>query len=515
MQQKLLLILAILSLFSPVLNAQPQGRRNMRTQDAPHPKDTAAVRETDSTTAPVVTHHSITVKGKTINYTATAGYMAMKDDKAKVIAHIFFIAYTKDGADPATRPLTFAFNGGPGSSSIWLHMGALGPRRVVLDDKGVAPAPPYHLEDNQNTWLDKTDLVFIDPVSTGYSRPSSDENATRFHGYTEDIESVGDFIRLYTTKYERWSSAKFLAGESYGTTRAAGLSGYLQDRYSMYLNGIVLISSVLNFQTISFTPGNDLPYIFFLPTYATTAWYYKKLSPELQSKTVEEVAREAEDFAGGEYASVLMKGTGATDAEKEEVIGKINLFTSLSKTYIRRSNMRIRDFSFFKELLRDSGKVIGRYDSRFTGDDIDDAGQYPEYDPSDVNLSGVFVATFNNYVRKDLKYKNDINYEPLANVWPWDYKNVENRFLDVSGTLHTAMVQNPYLHVWVVCGYYDLATPFFNAEYTVDHMALKPDQQKRMQLTYYKAGHMVYISKATIEKLHNDAVRFYDTVLGK
>jgi carboxypeptidase C (cathepsin A) len=467
----------------------------------------------DSTVAPVITHHSIQVNGETINYTATTGYLAMKDELGKLKAHIFFIAYTKDDADPGSRPVTFTFNGGPGSSSIWLHMGAVGPMRVALDEKGVAPAPPYHLVTNQNTWLDKTDLVFIDPVSTGYSRPAPGESANDFHGYNEDIQSVGDFIRLWVTKYSRWSSPKFILGESYGTTRAAGLSGFLQDRYSMYLNGIVLVSSVLNFQTIDFTQGNEWPYIFFMPTYATTAWYYKKLSPDVQSKSVEEIAREAEAFAGGPYATALLEGAMLPDSEKLSIAQRIHELTSLPLDYILRSNLRIQDHRFFKMLLYPEGKLIGRYDSRFSGNDVDDVGEYPRYDPSNVNLSGIFVATFNDYVRRELGYKSDLNYESLADVGPWDYKNVENRFLDVSGTVHQAMISNPYLHVWVVCGYFDLATPFFNAEYVVSHMNLKPEQRKHLQITYYEAGHMVYISKSTIQKLHSDAVKFYDSIL--
>ncbi|HVB02422.1 MAG TPA: hypothetical protein VNE41_01760 [Chitinophagaceae bacterium] len=505
---KLLLILFFIVLPS-YMNAQPRNRIK------PRKPDTSKLNQIipDSSLNPVITHHSIVVDGKTLNYTATTGYLKMKDDLGKLKAYIFFIAYTKDGVSPDSRPVTFAFNGGPGSSSIWLHMGALGPERVVLNDKGRAPAPPYHLETNQNTWLDQTDLVFIDPVSSGYSRAAPGQNADQFHGYNEDIASVGAFIRLWTTKYERWGSPKFILGESYGTTRAAGLAGYMQQRYSMYLNGIILISSVLNFQTISFTPGNEWPYIFFLPSYATTAWYYKKLSPEMESKTVEQVAGEAEAFAGGAYATALLEGDQLPGPERDSIAEEIHHFTSLPVDYIKKSNLRIQDHRFFKRLLYSEGKLIGRYDSRFSGDDIDDVGEYPHYDPSDVNLSGVFTATFNEYVRKDLKYKNDLVYEPLADVWPWDYRNVENRFLDVSETLHQAMVTNPYLHIWVVCGYFDLATPFFNAEYVVRHMGMKPDQQKRLQITYYKAGHMVYISKSTITKLHGDAVNFFNQVL--
>ncbi len=461
-----------------------------------------------------VTHHSVTVDGKTINYTATAGYLPVKNSKKDVIAHIFYIAYTKDNVkDEHDRPITFTFNGGPGSASVWIHMGAVGPRRVVLNDEGVSPAPPYHLKDNENTWLDQTDLVFIDPIPTGYSRANPGEDMNQFHGYENDIKSVGDFIRLYTTKFNRWSSPKFILGESYGTTRAAGLSGYLQGKYNMYLNGIILVSSVLNFQTISFSSGNDQPYVFFLPTYATTAWYHKKLSADLERKTVEQVANEVKAFAEGEYAHALMGGTSISTQEKEKIIDRLHQYTSLPKEYIRRANMRIPAFQFFKMLLRDSGKVVGRYDSRFTGDDVNPLSNYSNYDPSDANISGSFVGAFNEYIRNELDFKTDVNYAAMASVWPWKYP--QNRYLNVAPTLHEAMIKNKYLHSWVVCGYYDLATPFAAAEYVVNHMDLKPDQKDRMQLTFYKAGHMVYISKNTITKLHKDAVQFYDKVLGK
>lgn len=468
----------------------------------------------DSSVAPVVTHHIILLHGKPFHYTATTGYLTMKNKQGKVLAHLFFIAYTKDGVqDIKDRPISFAFNGGPGSSSIWLHMGALGPKRVVLSPKGVAPAPPYQLMDNQNTWLDKTDLVFIDPVSTGYSRPAQGQDAGQFHGYNEDIQSVGDFIRLFTTRYNRWSSPKFLVGESYGTTRAAGLSGYLQERYSMYLNGIVLISSVLNFQTITFSPENDLPFELFLPTYASTAWYYHRLSPDLQALTVAQLIRKVETFSESEYARVLFEGQSTDSSDVQDVLEKLHRYTSLPLDYLKESRLRVTDSHFFKELLRDSSMVIGRYDSRFSGEAEHPESEFASYDPSDKNLDGVFVATFNSYVRNELNYKNDLVYEPLANVWPWDYRNVENRFLDVSSTLHHAMIINPYLHVWVCCGYFDLATPVFSAEYTIHHMGLSPSQRRRLQFTYYKAGHMVYISQNTEDKLHRDADAFYNMVL--
>jgi carboxypeptidase C (cathepsin A) len=465
---------------------------------------------------PVVTNHDITVDGKAIPYKATTGYMPMRDKDEKLIAKIFYVAYTATNAGQSKekRPVTFVFNGGPGSASIWLHMGGIAPVRArFANDKGDAPGAPYEYGDNPNTWLAFTDLVFIDPISTGYSRAYKGVDVNQFHGYNEDLASVGDFIRLYITKNERWASPKFIAGESYGTTRAAGLSGYLADRYNIYLNGITLISSVLNFQLIDFKNGNDMPYIYFLPTYANTASYYHKLSPELESLSPADLTKKSEVFANGTYSRFLSLGDQAPAALTSLVVDSLNYFTGIPKDFIKRANERITDFRFFKEVLRDEGKIVGRYDSRFSGEDADDAGETPTYDPSDANLSGLFVGAFNAYVRKDLNYRNDIPYEALTNVWPWSFKNSENSYLDVSETLRSAMTQNPHLKVNMVCGYYDLATPVYNAEYVISHMGLRPDLRGNIVTNYYKAGHMVYVSKETDEKLKNDAEVFYKNAL--
>ncbi|MGN6178279.1 MAG: S10 family peptidase [Mucilaginibacter sp.] len=491
---------------------------------AQNTKRTVSVTVNDSTVEkkdtipdrPVITYHQVTVDGKTISYKATAGYMPMRDKDEKLIAKIFYVAYTATNSGEAKekRPVTFVFNGGPGSASIWLHMGAISPVRVKFANaKGDAPAPPYEYGANPYTWLGFTDMVFIDPISTGYSRAYKGVDVNQFHGYNEDLASVGDFIRLYITKNERWASPKFIAGESYGTTRAAGLSGYLAERYNIYLNGITLISSVLNFQLIEFKNGNDMPYIYFLPTYANTAQYYRKLSPELQALTPAELTKRSEVFANGTYSTFLSLGDQASPELVNKVVDSLNYFTGIPKDYIRRANERITDSRFFKEVLRDEGKIVGRYDSRFSGEDPDDAGEYPSYDPSDANLSGLFVGVMNAYVRKELNYKNDIPYEALTNVWPWSFKNSENAFLDVSETLRSAMTQNPHLKVNMVCGYYDLATPVFNAEYVVHHLGLRSDLKNNIILNYYKAGHMVYVSDETDAKFKTDAEAFYKMAL--
>ncbi len=472
-------------------------------------KDTSAKAGYDTAIQPpVVTHHHIILEGKTINYTATAGYMPIKDEEGKLLARIFYVAYTADREPSGKRPVTFAFNGGPGSSSIWLHMGAISPVRVhFADDQGNPPAPPYTYDDNENSWLSFTDLVFIDPVSTGYSRTVKGIEPSKYHGYSEDIASVGDFIRLYITRNERWGSPKFLTGESYGTVRASGLSGYLQDTYGIYLNGITLISSVLNFEYIDFNRGNDLPYILFLPTYCTTAQYYKKLSPELENLSIDELKRRVENFAAGTYNLFLMKGDKATEPEASLIIDSLSYYTGLTKEFIRSCRERVTDGRFFKELLKDRGKTIGRFDSRYTGEDADDAGSNPTYDPSYSAVLGLFSGVFNEYVRKELNFKSDLPYEALTNVYPWP--STDNRYLDVSETLRRSMTENPHLKVMVCCGYYDLATPYYNAEYAVDHIGLRKDVRNNITLKYFNTGHMLYVTEAGDAKLKSDAESFY------
>lgn len=469
----------------------------------------------------VETKHSITLGGQTINYTVTTGTIVLKEEiekkgeKAgesegeKPKATIFFVAYTRDDvADKTKRPLTFSFNGGPGSSSVWLHLGLLGPRRVVMTDLGDLPPPPFQLVDNEFSLLDETDLVFIDPVSTGYSRAVVGEKAKQFHGFKKDIESVGDFIRLYATRYQRWTSPKFLIGESYGTTRAAGLSGYLQDRHGMFLNGIMLVSSILNFATARFDVGNDLPYILFLPTYAATAWYHKRLAPELQTD-LRATLRQVEQFALGEYMLALAKGASLGDDERKTIVAKLARYTGLTEAYIERTNLRVEIFRFTKELLRDERRTVGRLDSRFKGIDRDAAGEEFEHDPSMTNIMGPYTATFNDYVRGELKFETDLPYEILTpRVRPWSYAENENHYLNVAETLRHAMTINPYLKVIVANGYYDFATPYMATRYTFDHLALDPSLARNLSMTYYEAGHMMYIHLPSLAQLKNDLANF-------
>jgi carboxypeptidase C (cathepsin A) len=458
------------------------------------------------------TQHTVTIDGQTIAYTARAGTMILHDEEGNPRASFFFTSYTKDGADPNKRPVTYTFNGGPGSSSVWLHMGAFGPRRVVYkDDEGHAAMPPYRLTDNEGSVLDATDLVFIDPVTTGFSRAIPFKDASKFHGVDADIESVGEFIRLWTTRYGRWTSPKFVMGESYGTTRAAGLSGWLQQQ-GVYLNGVVLISSILNFQTTSFDTANDQAFALFLPTYSAIAWYHKRLAADLQAKPVADVAREAEQFALGEYTRALMQGDQISDADRRATIEKLARYSGLSPDYIDRTNMRIRIDRFDKELMRNERRSVGRLDGRFIGIDKDAAGESPEFDPSYAAIFGEYTAVFNDYIRRELKYESDAAYEILTGkVRPWNYDRAQNRYVDVAETLRGAMAQNPYMKVYVANGFYDLATPFAATRYTFARMQLDPEIRKNVSMGFYEGGHMMYIDRKAAARLRSDLVNFFKT----
>ena len=466
-----------------------------------------------------VTTHTITLGGEKITYKATSGYMPQRDETGKIRANIFFTAYTRepDGrpgvTNPATRPITYTYNGGPGSASVWLHMGALGPKRILMGDDGHMLAPPYTVVDNEFTWLAFTDLVFIDPVMTGYSRPADGVDKKEFTGYVEDLQSVGDFIRLYTTRYDRWASPKFLSGESYGTTRSAGLSGYLQDRYGLFLNGIVLLSAVLDFSTIRFAvSGNELPYSLFLPTYAAMAWYHKQVPAYADLKTL---LTDVEKYVLGDYSLALMKGDRLTPAERQAVAAQLNKFTGLSVEYLLGANLRISDSRFTKELLRKQGKTVGRLDGRFTASDYDRTGDSNEFDPSyNATIYGPFTMAVNDHLHRVLKVKNDLPYEILTGrVQPWSYSNVQNQFLNTAETLRSAMTKNPYLKVHVCNGYYDMATPYFATDYTFGHMMLDPSLKKNVTMSFYEAGHMMYIDKPSLGQMTRNVADFYKSAL--
>ncbi|MCL1587468.1 MAG: peptidase S10 [Actinomycetia bacterium] len=469
--------------------------------------------------AVVETHHSTTVRGETLSYTATAGRIVLKEDDDTKKASFFFTAYTLDGVDdPAARPIVFAFNGGPGSSSVWLHLGVLGPKLVEFDEKGNGVSTPGRLIDNDHTLLTHADLVFIDPVSTGFTRAIDKDEEKAYHHFEKDIEAVGDFVRRYLTTYERWASPKFLAGESYGTTRSAGLAGYLQSRYGLYLNGVILISSVLNFQTIAldsktytFHRGNDLPYVLYLPTYAATAWYHKTLDLDLQQRDLPDLLREVEAFAENEYLLALEQGSRLDHERFDEIADTLARYTSLSTDFIKRSDLRIEKFHFMKELLRDKGLTVGRLDSRYQGVDRFDVGSMLEHDPSLDVWMGPFSAMLNNYMRRDLGYESDLVYEILnPKVWPWNYENFQNTYVDVSETLRDTMTKNPFLRVYIASGFFDLATPYFATEHTIAHLGLEPGLRDNIEVSHFDAGHMMYVHGPSIERLGEDLRNFVE-----
>ncbi len=487
------------------------------TNEESKPKDLVETKlETPLTEETSETEQTLTIGGETIAYKAIAGTMVLKDDKGKDRASIFYVAYLRQGVDePGQRPLTFSFNGGPGSSSVWMHMGLLGPRRVHSGDVDELVPPPYGLVDNEFSLLDRSDLVFIDPVSTGYSRPAPGEEAKQFHGYEQDIESVGDFIRLFTTRHNRWLSPKFIIGESYGTTRAAGLSGYLQDRYGLYLNGLMLVSSILTFQTARFTTGNDLPPMLFLPTYTATAWYHGKLDAALQADR-DGAIQEAEEFALNEYNLALAKGASLSDDERAAIVGKLARLTGLSPAFVEQSNLRINIHRFVKELLRDQGRTVGRLDSRFKGIDRDATGQETEHDPSHSAISGAYTGAFNDYVRRELEFENDMPYEIISDLYQsWDYSKHQNQFLDVAETLREAMSKNPFLKIFVANGYYDLATPYFATRYTFNHLGIDAGLLANISMGYYDAGHMMYVHQPSLAQLKQDLGSFVEAAIAK
>src|ERR1700730_5106610 len=485
--------------------------------DAPKPPETkAAEKAPEKEEAPVVTHHEIRAGGKSLKYTATAGAMPIRNARGETEAHMFFCAYTLYCVgDAHRRPLMFSFNGGPGSASVWLHLGALGPKRVVMLNNGEMPAPPFHLVDNEYTWLDQTDLVFIDPVGTGYSRAAKPELNRNILNLRGDIQSVGEFIRMYLTRNERWTSPLELVRESFGTTRAAGLSGYLIDR-GVAFNGVLLVSSILNFQTASFTAGNDLPYILYLPSYTATAWFHHKLAPELQ-QDLRKTLKEVEAWADTGYAEVLAKGDRLAPAERQSAIERLARYTGLEKSYIDNSNLRIPIFRFTKELLRDQKRTVGRLDSRFKGVDQSASTETPEYDPSLSAIRPPYTSTFNNYVRGELGYKTDLEYyilgEGISSPWEWGPSSSREGFPDTSADLRSALSKNPYMKLYVASGYFDLATPYFATEYTLTHMGLDPSLRGNIRTGEFEAGHMVYIDTKSLEKLKREVAAFLENAL--
>jgi carboxypeptidase C (cathepsin A) len=462
--------------------------------------------------APVVTHHQISLDGKTLKYTATAGRLPIKRGDGKIEAEMFFVAYSVDGQDASKRPLTFAFNGGPGSATIWLHMGALGPKHVALTAEGVLPAAPYRVEDNPYTLLDKSDLVMVDAIGTGFSRAENMDTSKKFWGVKGDIEAFSEFIRMYLSRYERWSSPLFLLGESYGTTRAAGISGHLSE-LGINFNGITLLSMVLNFQTLEDTKTNDEPYIYLIPSYTMIAGYHHKLPSDLL-QDLNKARQEAEQWAVGGYAQALAKGDAMTAAERDKVVTDMARYTGLTKEVIDQANLRIDVPKFTHYLLLDQKVRVGRLDGRFTGPDPDGLLDTRFYDPTEANITAPYNTVFNNYVRTELGYKTDMPYYVFAQQQGfedrWDWGSAGEGFPDTASALRRAVVKNPYLKVLVMEGYYDLACPYFAANYTVDHLNLPEKYRAQISYATYESGHMVYLHQSSLKKMKSDEAGFIE-----
>lgn len=498
--------------------ATPDKSSETGKKEEPSKSEEAADKEEHfdvSEVPPVVTHHQVSLNGKTLAYTATAGRLPLKRADGKIEAEMFFVAYTLDGQDAGKRPLTFAFNGGPGSSSIWLHMGALGPKRVVLQSNGFMPAAPYRLEDNPDTLLDRSDIVMVDAMLTGYSRAANAELAKKYLGLKGDVQAFGEFIRLYLSRYDRWSSPLFLLGESYGTTRAAGISGYLAD-HGIAFNGVTLLSMAVDFQTLEWNRGNDLPYFLLVPTYNMIAGYHHKLSADVAQdvpKTREEVVR----WSMNEYAMALAKGDALSPEDHRKIVDQLSRYIGLRPEVVEAHNLRIDVPTFGHELLLDQKLITGRLDGRFSSPNPDEDRFF--YDPAGAAILPPYTSTFNNYLRAELNYKTDTPYRVYAYDDPgyqkWDWGNAEQGFPSTAGGLRSAMIKNPYMKVLVMEGYYDLATPFAAANWTMDHLDLGPAFRQSISYATYNSGHMVYIDRAEHDKMKKDLVGFMEKCLPK
>ncbi len=451
----------------------------------------------------VVTRHRGTFGGEEFEYRATAGTIRLASDEVGAEASIFYVSYTREkeeNEDDPTRPLVFCFNGGPGSSSVWLHYGGLGPKRVDLTDEGKLPPPPFQLEDNAASILDIADLVFVDPVSTGYSRAAERGEAKKFHGFEGDLKSLGEAVRLYVHRHGRWLSPKFLCGESYGALRVCGLAETLQDRYGMYLNGLILVSGVLDFETIF---GGDVSAICFLPVFAEVAAYHGRLDEELV-EDMEAFREEVESFARGAYAAALVQGAQLGEGERGEIRDRLARYTGLEAALIERENLRISPSLFRQKLLEDEGKIVGRFDARITAPARNRVG-----DPSYDAVYGPFSAAAKHHISRELNFESESVYEVLTRkVQPWNYDTFTGETVKSTPDLASAMGRNPYLQVLVNCGRHDLATPGFAIQHSLDHLEVDPALQENIRYTYYTGGHMMYTIDES-NRAWNDDIRAF------
>jgi len=472
----------------------------------------------NAVTPDAVTKQTITLGGKVIPYTARAGTIALQDAKGDVNCRMFYTAFTADGVDPHTRPVTFLYNGGPGSSTIWLRMGSFGPMRVIVGDAQPTPGAPFNLVPNQYSLLDRTDLVFVDAPDTGFSRIVGSGKPTDFFGVDPDVSAFSQFVSRYVTTFSRWQSPKFLFGESYGTPRSAMLVNALQ-RQGIGINGVILLSSILDFSldwNINFTPtaigGGDWAFPLYLPTEAAVAWYHHQLPG--QQTTLDALLPQVEGFAMGEYLNALAQGARLSPSTYDDVVAKLHQYTGLSTRYIRDSNLRVPYWRFATELFRNSGMVTGRYDARYTAYALDAIEDRPDFDATDSAIDAAFVGSGNYFVRDILGYHTDLIYRPTTNtIRQWDWKHNGATPTNTAQDLASAMVFNPNLRVFSGNGYYDFATPFYATVYTLNHLNLPSQLQRNISYGFYESGHMVYLHQQALAQFHDDLERWYAQTL--